>query len=726
MISANDLPDNTQLKEMQIARQLLNTIHTGYFQLDKSNIFRYINAKAEQLLSVQKEQLLGKHISELPSSFAISTGILQASARTHYSSVIEELSSDAGFSVSLECIPTEDGITGVLTEVDSEQIGEKLIQENNRLRLAQEVSHIGYFEQCLTGNGFYWSDELYRIHELEPQSEVVTEEDYLHYVHPDDRLSYQQQIMEGHRSDQPFEMSHRIITKSGKVKMLSWHSSFFYTKDGIKSINGTVKDITDQYNAKLAITESRDLLQSVFDTSLIQISVLKAVRKESGEIQDFRITIVNKQLELETQRKDLVGKLYAAEYPGIRRTGLFDLMVKVMETGTPGQMEYKYDLDGFDKWFSCMFVKVDDGLVATNLDINERKQAELKSLANLALLEQAESITQMGSWDYNLKTKQFFWSDGMYSLFNFVKNEKVEPEIYLQYATQNSLTDAKTLVDYLETGEGSFEGELEILVNGLIKILKISARTFYDEEGRPFKVIGVDKDITAQVVLQEEKNVIQEQYKQLETLQNQKIYRAALESQEEEKHRIAGSLNNGICQMLYGVKYSLERLDTDRKSLNRAEIEKIKTDTNRAVEEAIAESRRLSNELVPTVLKDFGLEVATKYLASQLGSQIKITHEFIGLDRLVSSYLKIVIYRTVEEVLSALKNLQTTTIQLKVEISKRLVSITVQHNGLELVDKYRPDTFKPLKDKLKLLKATFNIASQEHNVIAINIPNKLS
>jgi two-component system NarL family sensor kinase len=139
------------------------------------------------------------------------------------------------------------------------------------------------------------------------------------------------------------------------------------------------RDITARKQREQDLRESQELLQSVFDTSLISMSVLKAVRDEGGAVLDFRIVMANKELERETGRTDLEGKLYSEEYPGIKRTSLYDLMLGVLETGEPAGLEYFYPHEGFHKWYACQFVKMDDGLVATNLDITERKLAEEKS-----------------------------------------------------------------------------------------------------------------------------------------------------------------------------------------------------------------------------------------------------------------------------------------------------------------------------------------------------------
>jgi PAS domain S-box-containing protein len=139
------------------------------------------------------------------------------------------------------------------------------------------------------------------------------------------------------------------------------------------------RDITARKQREQALRESQELLQSVFDTSLISMSVLKAVRDEGGAVQDFRIVMANEELARETGRTDLEGKLYSEEYPGIKLTGLYELMLGVLETGEPAGLEYFYPHEGFQKWYACQFVKMDDGLVATNLDITERKRAEEKS-----------------------------------------------------------------------------------------------------------------------------------------------------------------------------------------------------------------------------------------------------------------------------------------------------------------------------------------------------------
>ena len=99
----------------------------------------------------------------------------------------------------------------------------------------------------------------------------------------------------------------------------------------------------------LQLKESRDQLQSIFDITLMQMTVLEAVRDENGQVIDIEIKMVNKEHERVMGRMDLIGKYYCQEYPGMKKSILFDLIVKTIETGEPQQTEYYYPYEGFQQ-----------------------------------------------------------------------------------------------------------------------------------------------------------------------------------------------------------------------------------------------------------------------------------------------------------------------------------------------------------------------------------------
>jgi PAS domain-containing protein len=63
-----------------------------------------------------------------------------------------------------------------------------------QLATAQQITHIGSWEWNVRTNAVAWSDELYRIYGLEPQSCAITLESFLARVHPDDRPRTEREV----------------------------------------------------------------------------------------------------------------------------------------------------------------------------------------------------------------------------------------------------------------------------------------------------------------------------------------------------------------------------------------------------------------------------------------------------------------------------------------------------------------------------------------------------
>jgi len=454
-----------------------------------------------------------------------------------------------------------------------------------------------------------------------------------------------------------------------------------------------------------ALQTSQEQLQSVFDTTLLQISILQAVRNQDGTIDDFEIKLVNQELERETGRNDLVGKYYAQEYSGIRSTGLFDIMVKAIETGEPQQTEYYYPHEGFDKWYACMFVKMNDSIVATNLDITARKQAEEERFQNYILLQQSEEVAGLGSWYYEVPGGKFTWSKGMYKLFNLDENENVKPEIYLQYATDGGRAAAERIVGHIRQGDSSFEEILEIELQGSIKVLHLKATIMKNKQGQPVRALGVDMDVT-------EMRRAEEKIRKMEAEQQLEVFRASLETLEEERHRISESLHNGLGQILYGAKINFSGMSL---ALEPETFQKAKAYTQDLITEAIKETRRISHDLMPTILEEFGLKAAIEDVCQQFDNHVHFEFSVRGFNQRIEKYLELAIYRTVQELVNnVVKHARASEATVEVVASKKQIKIRVSDNGqgIEAANTGRPGIgLASIRSKIKLLDGKFDIQS---------------
>ena len=315
----------------------------------------------------------------------------------------------------------------------------------------------------------------------------------------------------------PFTKSLQLSFKTGKTvedfstltisaQTKHFHCSLTPEKDRegeTHTIVAIARDITEIKNAEIALNENRNLLKSILDNSSISLSVLKAVEDESGLI-DFEITLTNRELEKETGRQDLVGKMYTVEYPGIKTSGLFDIMKRVFYSGKSEGTEYFYPHDGFDKWFSCMFVKMGDSLLATNLDISERKVAE----------EHVKNSEERLRMFVTASSDLIFLMDAQWSSMLVLKSENIlagatvsVDEWMNQYIPNNHQESMRKAINKAIAGKTLLALEHEILLpNGSVGWSSTRAIPLLNDQEEVMEWFGVATDITDTKLFEQERN----------------------------------------------------------------------------------------------------------------------------------------------------------------------------------------------------------------------------
>src|ERR1044071_4037660 len=89
-----------------------------------------------------------------------------------------------------------------------------------QLATAQSITHIGSWEWTVATGGVTWSDELYRIYGLEPQSVPITLEFFLSRIHPNERDRISREIQSVLRHPGRFAYRELIVRPDGSVRVL--------------------------------------------------------------------------------------------------------------------------------------------------------------------------------------------------------------------------------------------------------------------------------------------------------------------------------------------------------------------------------------------------------------------------------------------------------------------------------------------------------------------------
>ncbi len=149
--------------------------------------------------------------------------------------------------------------TTIRAKIDSEN---ELIKSENLLKKAQHIGKIGHWYLDLSNSKLDWSDEVYRIFNLERADFKGDFESFLMFVHPDDRCKVNFAYTNSLSTKQAYEIVYRLLLKNDEIKYVNEKCDTEFDADGIaiKSI-GTVQDVTDLVIAENALKHSEERLK---------------------------------------------------------------------------------------------------------------------------------------------------------------------------------------------------------------------------------------------------------------------------------------------------------------------------------------------------------------------------------------------------------------------------------------------------------------------------------
>ncbi|TPD67261.1 ATP-binding protein [Flavobacterium microcysteis] len=158
----------------------------------------------------------------------------------------------------------------------------------------------------------------------------------------------------------------------------------------------------------------QSFLQSVLNSTNYGIASYEPIYKNDDSISDFRITYTNPEVprNFGLEPKDVIGKTCCEVYPGIFNNGIFEKMVKCIETGLPDNYEIAVSHNNKTMWLSATIEKAGHAVAVTSKNITPEKTAALeieainillsnknKELEQQLLKEFSESFYSYGSGD---------------------------------------------------------------------------------------------------------------------------------------------------------------------------------------------------------------------------------------------------------------------------------------------------------------------------------------
>lgn len=493
------------------------------------------------------------------------------------------------------------------------------------------------------------------------------------------------------------------------------------------------KDITFKKKAVLALKESEAHYKHLIDHLHAGVVVhapdtsILLTNQEASRLLGFSSGILqNKKAEgLEWNLTDANGvKLAVKDYP----------VVKVLETGKPLSnviigIEHQSSRD--KNWLLVnAFPEYDANntlkqVVVTFVDITDRKKAEEELTRSEDMLNLAQNIAKIGSWEFNTATNDLKWSKELHRIFE-LKDNGSGTELYEYYRNKFHPDDLQKLdkvIQYAVSHKRGYKYQHRIIKNdGSIKHILSIGEVILNGEGNVVGLKGTAQDIS-ELVKAEEK--LQQSYQQIKQLV---IH--LHEVREQERTSIAREIHDELGQQLTGLKMYVSWLN--KKIVPREpEIKERFTAAMELIEETIKSVRKISMDLRPSLLDDLGLLAAMEWQSSEFEKRSGISTEFINLTgaKEVPVRLKTGLFRIFQESLTNVaRHAEAKRIisSLKFEDNKFILTITDDGKGFLLrnIESKRTLGLFGMQERTKEMGGKYEIKSEPGlgTTVSVTVP----
>lgn len=490
-----------------------------------------------------------------------------------------------------------------------------------------------------------------------------------------------------------------------------------------------------KYDIKDALFESNAKLKAIFDSSKqaiflidLHLNILKYNKTAFNQIK----SILGKEIQMGDFVLDYISKDSIEHYVHHFNKCIRDKESVTYErsvTDTNGQIFY------YEIIFTPVYNENQEiiGVAAAGLDISIKKKLENDIYFRDILLTNIFEESPDALFLTDSITKEIIaCSKSSVQMFEASSEDEIKHNkcIYLPKSPIYDLTEHEIENTIITFGEWKSEIEYQTF-NGKvfwgaihIKQIKVLEVTY-----NLVRVV----DITHKII--EKENLINLhllEQKEIANKLKQRNLGLIIHGQEQERQRISKELHDGISQMITAARLNIEVIDT----LHAEESKLQKQKAKEILQQISIEVKRLSNNLMPTVIADFGLVYAIDHLVKLIPKSINVNFEYnFEIENLeLTSNIQISVYRIVQEALNnAIKYANADLIHIflgKSENNELILEIKDDGIGFRVNNHNDSNNSLPynglnnMKERADLINAQFEINSvpNKGTLICVVIP----
>jgi signal transduction histidine kinase len=162
-----------------------------------------------------------------------------------------------------------------------------------------------------------------------------------------------------------------------------------------------------------------------------------------------------------------------------------------------------------------------------------------------------------------------------------------------------------------------------------------------------------------------------------------KLLSGVIEAEDRERQRFAKEMHDGLGPLLSTIKIYVNEIYTE--DIEPLEKQKLVKYTNELIDDAISNIRTISNNLMPSVIRDYGLIKAVDSLCKKINLTNKILVNFTtsSYNKRLEQNVEIVLFRITEELLNnTLKHASAENVNISLKINDDKIIFNYYDDGI--------------------------------------------
>ncbi|MFC1838722.1 PAS domain S-box protein [Thermodesulfobacteriota bacterium] len=134
--------------------------------------------------------------------------------------------------------------------------------------------------------------------------------------------------------------------------------------------------------------------------------------------------------------------------------------------------------------------------IATDISEHKKDEQELDKVKNS--LDEAQRIANVGNWEWDLRTNEIWWSDGLYRIWDREKSDgPLSADDIMEHIHPDDIKKLeKVMEESYKTGKYNVNYRLIRYNDKALRQIDSEGEIIYDDKGTPIKHFGVARDVT--------------------------------------------------------------------------------------------------------------------------------------------------------------------------------------------------------------------------------------